>query len=146
LEDEQRSGGGRLEAFVAQAGVREFFFLDHGKLFPALGDVRVRQALNHAINRKLIASTLCGAESKPTDVRNGSGLEPIDARYLNYYQYDPAKAKSTARGGRLPERIHVQVVSASARKEQAPTITSRSSSRSPRTSPRSASRCRSTRC
>jgi peptide/nickel transport system substrate-binding protein len=57
-----------------------------------LADARVRKALNYALDRKTIAAAVAG--------RFGSGTSAIptadgfDPRFVNYYPYDPAKAKS----------------------------------------------------
>lgn len=58
----------------------------------AMGDVRVRQALNYAIDRKTIVSALSGKYGIVTS-------EPIttdgfDPSYQDYYAYNPQKAKA----------------------------------------------------
>ncbi|MEN3280295.1 MAG: peptide/nickel transport system substrate-binding protein [Solirubrobacteraceae bacterium] len=62
-----------------------------GKIVPALGDVRVRQALNYAVDRKTISQALLGKFGTPTEQtvvpgQDGALTEPV-------YTYDPAKAK-----------------------------------------------------
>ncbi|WP_166459744.1 ABC transporter substrate-binding protein [Amycolatopsis pithecellobii] len=62
-----------------------------GEIVPALGDVRVRQALNLAVNRDTISSALFGEYGKSTDqtvVVGQPGSLPAAT-----YQYDPEKAK-----------------------------------------------------
>jgi peptide/nickel transport system substrate-binding protein len=66
---------------------------DHGKLNPALGDVRVRQALNYAIDRQALNRAFLGPYAKPTSSPDPSSNGSV-AKYDNYYSYDPAKAKS----------------------------------------------------
>ena len=62
-----------------------------GKIVKALGDVRVRQALNYAIDRKALAAAFGGPGSQPlSEYRTSNGT---DKKYVNYYTYDPAKAK-----------------------------------------------------
>jgi peptide/nickel transport system substrate-binding protein len=57
---------------------------------PALNNLKVRQAMNYAINRPLLAKTFGGAT--PTDeVVTQYGYDP---KYQNYYKYDPSKAKA----------------------------------------------------
>jgi peptide/nickel transport system substrate-binding protein len=69
-------------------------FLDPGGVIvPALGDVRVRQALNYAVNRTLISRALCPPASRPTSLAFVHGVGD-DPKYMNYYGYDPAKAKA----------------------------------------------------
>jgi peptide/nickel transport system substrate-binding protein len=63
-----------------------------GKVNKALADVRVRQAINYAIDRKAIADSVGFGYSKPTDVFPNT--DATDPKYVNYYNYDPTKAKS----------------------------------------------------
>lgn len=64
-----------------------------GKIVPALKDVRVRQALNFAIDRKGIVSSLYGKYGKPTDQFVPEGIGGYIASLEDFYPYDPAKAK-----------------------------------------------------
>jgi peptide/nickel transport system substrate-binding protein len=67
-------------------------FLDRsGTLSKPLADVRVRQAMNYAIDRKAITDALMGKYGKPTSqMQTVDGYDPA---YENYYPYDPAKAR-----------------------------------------------------
>lgn len=64
-----------------------------GKLSPALGDVRVRQAINYALDRKTILETFyAGHGQVSTQTFNPASDAWVDS--LNEeYPYDPAKAK-----------------------------------------------------
>jgi peptide/nickel transport system substrate-binding protein len=64
-----------------------------GTLGKALGDVRVRQAINYAIDRETITKALFGSYAVPTEsiVYPQPGKE--GAPSSSYYTYDPAKAK-----------------------------------------------------
>lgn len=63
-----------------------------GKLSKPLGDVRVRQALNYAIDRKTITTALAGDYGSPTaQEMTKDGRDPA---YDAFFPYDPAKAKS----------------------------------------------------
>jgi peptide/nickel transport system substrate-binding protein len=57
----------------------------------ALKDVRVRQALNYALDRKALVKAILFGYGKPT-----SSFEPIDSnpKLQNAYPYNPAKAKA----------------------------------------------------
>jgi peptide/nickel transport system substrate-binding protein len=72
-------------------GVRFFAFNTLHDLVPALKDVRVRQAINYAIDRKAIAYALFGRFGTPI-----SSFNPADVNFGmdNYYTFDPAKARS----------------------------------------------------
>jgi peptide/nickel transport system substrate-binding protein len=70
----------------------DIIFYDRaGKHVPALGDVRVRRALNYAIDRKTIARSLYGPGAIPTSEPETDVIYPS---LVNYYPYDPAKAKA----------------------------------------------------
>lgn len=64
-----------------------------GELNPAIGDVKVRQALNYAFDRDTLLETLQGGNgevtSQPFGVNSGAYDEALDT----YYTYDPDKAK-----------------------------------------------------
>lgn len=55
----------------------------------ALGDIRVRQALNYAINRSAFAAFGVGTSQSFT-----KGLAAYNPKWDNFYKYDVAKAKS----------------------------------------------------
>ncbi|HWC84461.1 MAG TPA: ABC transporter substrate-binding protein [Pseudonocardiaceae bacterium] len=63
-----------------------------GTVVRALGDVRVRQALNYAVDRQKISSALLGRYGTPTEEIAMPGGDGYSATHL--YSYDPAKAKS----------------------------------------------------
>ena len=65
-----------------------------GKIVPALKDVRVRQALNYAIDRKAIVESLYGKYGKPTDQFVPQGIGGYVAKLEDVYPYDPKKAKA----------------------------------------------------
>jgi peptide/nickel transport system substrate-binding protein len=74
-------------------GFLGFVFLDRGgTLNRALKNVRVRQALNYAVDRKSIAKALYGSYGAPT-LTPFPGAKGNDPKYAKYYPYDPAKAK-----------------------------------------------------
>lgn len=64
-----------------------------GKIVPALKSVKVRQALNYAVNRKAIVKSLYGAYGSPTTQFVPSDVGGYVASLNNAYPYDPAKAK-----------------------------------------------------
>ena len=85
-----RAGFTVTKAPVLQAGL---LFLDRsGTMSKPLSDVRVRQALNYAVDRRAIAKALVGRFGAPTsEYRTADGWDP---KYQNYYSYSPAKARS----------------------------------------------------
>lgn len=64
-----------------------------GKITPALGDPRVRQALNHAIDRKTMLDKLRQGRGELTDQVFGTQTVAYDKRLDSYYAHDPAKAR-----------------------------------------------------
>jgi peptide/nickel transport system substrate-binding protein len=70
------------------------FLLKGGKAVPAIGDVRVRQALNYAIDRAALAKVLSGGIGRPVSSEFLPGGDAYDATFDNYYPYDVTKAKA----------------------------------------------------
>jgi peptide/nickel transport system substrate-binding protein/glutathione transport system substrate-binding protein len=66
-------------------------FLNYGK--PPLDDVRVRQALNYAINRDEINKIAAVGLGQPSSTILPKEHWACDAATQNYYSYDPEKAK-----------------------------------------------------
>ncbi|MGA2974693.1 MAG: ABC transporter substrate-binding protein [Spirochaetia bacterium] len=66
----------------------------NGTITPALGDVRVRQALNYAIDRKAVAAALFGDYGTPDWQCSLPGEDLWSDSLSTYYPYDPEKAKN----------------------------------------------------
>lgn len=64
-----------------------------GKIVPALGDVRVRQAINYAINRKEIVAKLLGGQGTPTNQMFNPQYGGFDKNLLKKGEYNLALAK-----------------------------------------------------
>jgi peptide/nickel transport system substrate-binding protein len=87
-----RSAGLKVHsALVAQTGID---ILDRaGAVSKPLGDVRVRQALNYAVDRKTIADSVLHGTGEPVNqVGTPDTPEYVDAA-ADQYAYDPEKAK-----------------------------------------------------
>ncbi|WP_160148945.1 ABC transporter substrate-binding protein [Amycolatopsis alkalitolerans] len=79
-----------------------------GKLAKPLGDVRVRQALNYALDRDAITTGLFGEAATPTSVYlTINGFDPSDR---NHYPYDPEMAKSLLAAAGYPSGFTVKVL------------------------------------
>jgi peptide/nickel transport system substrate-binding protein len=87
-----KSAGLRVySALVAQTGID---LLDRtGVISKPLADVRVRQALNYAVDRKKIASSLLGSTGTPVNQVGAPATPDYLARSGKQYAYNPTKAK-----------------------------------------------------
>ncbi len=65
-----------------------------GKVVPALGDVRVRQAINYAIDRKLIAEKLTPGSASPTNQMVSPSGEAYSKELEAEYAHNLDKAKA----------------------------------------------------
>jgi peptide/nickel transport system substrate-binding protein len=87
--------GSPREASAAKSA--NFGFVDlfdrGGTTVKALSDVRVRQALNYAIDRNAIVTGLYGKYATPSDQILVPGVDGYVNSLANYYPYNPAKAK-----------------------------------------------------
>lgn len=64
-----------------------------GQATKAMGDVRVRQAINYAIDRKSISTALLGQFGVPTDQPSAEGFDGWTQQAADVYPYDVDKAK-----------------------------------------------------
>ncbi|HEV8461060.1 MAG TPA: ABC transporter substrate-binding protein [Gaiellaceae bacterium] len=82
-----------LKVIHTPIGYDAVFLLDRGGVVAKpLGDVRVRQALNYAVDRAAITKALVGKYGHPTS--QAPSADSFRTRLDNYYKYDPAKAKA----------------------------------------------------
>jgi peptide/nickel transport system substrate-binding protein len=87
-----KAAGLNLEA--AKSAFVGVYLLDiDGKINPAFKSLKVRQALNMAINRPSITKALYGATAKPTDQYSAPGTPGYVASLEDLYAYNTAKAK-----------------------------------------------------
>jgi len=83
-----------LQIFSSPATWEGLFLLDRGgELVPALADVRVRQALNYAVDRPSIAEALFGEYGTPTVQPTSEGWDGFDESLSDTYDYDPDRAR-----------------------------------------------------
>ena len=88
--------GEGLEQIDAPTLTMNLFLMDRdGTIVPELADVRVRQALNYAIDRDAITEAAYGEYGTPTaqSVIDGGPDYGYDATLDEVYPYDPKKAK-----------------------------------------------------
>jgi len=78
-----------------------------GEITPALGDVRVRQAINMALDRPALVDALMMGYGEPTDQVFNTGSEAFDESLEGYYAYDPDKAKALLAEAGYPDGFEV---------------------------------------
>lgn len=83
-----------------------------GKLAKPLADVRVRQAINYAIDRSAIAKGVFGGNATPTDQTTLDSVDSYDPALESRYPYDPAKAKQLLAKAGYPNGFTLSTVSA----------------------------------
>jgi peptide/nickel transport system substrate-binding protein len=84
-----------------------------GTISKPLADVRVRQALNYAVDRKTIAKALYGSESLALSQYALPGQAAYDASLNDRYRYDPKKAKQLLAEAGYPDGFTLPVLDTS---------------------------------
>jgi peptide/nickel transport system substrate-binding protein len=80
-----------------------------GKMVPALGNVKVRQALNYAFDKNAIVKTAKQGYGEPTTQVYNKDTAAFDTSYDGKYSYDPAKAKQLLAEAGYPNGFDVTV-------------------------------------
>jgi peptide/nickel transport system substrate-binding protein len=87
-------GDANLEVLTVAGYWAGVFLLDRvGEITPALADVRVRQAINFAVDRAAITQAVYGEYAEPTVQPITAGYDGYDASLEDLYPYDPDKAR-----------------------------------------------------
>ena len=89
----------------------DFLYKD-GTNGAALKDVRVRQALNYAIDREALSKVLYGGKGRPFSSQFLPGSDGYDSSLDNYYTYDVAKAKQLLSEAGFANGFEVSILSA----------------------------------
>lgn len=81
-----------------------------GALVPALGDVRVRQAINYALDREKLTKGVLGSSfGTPAQQIVAPGMDGYNE--ATFYSYDPAKAKGLLAAAGYPDGFKLRVLS-----------------------------------
>ncbi|WP_066946550.1 ABC transporter substrate-binding protein [Microtetraspora fusca] len=87
-----------------------FFIVDRsGATSKPLGDVRVRQAMNYAIDRASIAKAVYRGYGRPTSALTSPGADSYGKAVTEAYPYDPGKAKSLLAEAGYPTGVDVSL-------------------------------------
>jgi peptide/nickel transport system substrate-binding protein len=99
-----------LQVFHSPSYWNGMFLLDRGgSKTKALGDVRVRQALNFAVDRAAIAKAVYGEYASANDQPNTPGWDAYDQSLGTFYSYDVAKAKQLLAAAGYPNGFTMDV-------------------------------------
>lgn len=81
----------------------------NGTVAKPLKDVRVRRALNYAVDRQAITKAVVQKHGHPTSQISLPGLDGFAADYDNHYPYDPAKAKALLKEAGYPDGFSLKM-------------------------------------
>jgi peptide/nickel transport system substrate-binding protein len=87
-------------------GTENVTFID--QTIAPFSDLRVRQAVNYALDRKAIATAAAGNFGQPTSEVLSS--DAFDPKNQDYFPYDPVKAKSLLAEAGYPNGMDLQVI------------------------------------
>ncbi|WP_255769837.1 ABC transporter substrate-binding protein [Pseudarthrobacter sulfonivorans] len=91
----KQADGAKMKLVASQVDWQGLLLLDRdGTKNPALANVKVRQAINYAFDRKTIVDQVLLGQGTPTSQPFGPASGATTDALENYYSYDPAKAKA----------------------------------------------------
>lgn len=99
----------RVSGLSAEANPSMIFFtlmMNFAK--PPLNDVRVRQAMNYAINRDELNQVLLLGLGEPTSTMFPKTFWAVDAETAHFYQHDPDKARSLLAEAGYPNGLEIE--------------------------------------
>jgi len=101
-----------LKVSPIQTATEALFLRDRkGKVLKPLANVKVRQALNYAVNRKVITQAIFGKWAAPTDEMCQQRTDLYSKSLLKAYPYDPKKAKQLLNAAGYPHGFTMTVLS-----------------------------------
>ncbi|MGN6762722.1 MAG: ABC transporter substrate-binding protein [Leifsonia sp.] len=99
-----------VQIFAQPHSFAGFLLADRaGNLVPALGQQKVRQALNYAIDRGSIAQAAVGEYGTATTQPNLPGWDSYSKSFESMYAYDPAKAKALLAEAGYPNGFSMKI-------------------------------------
>ncbi|WP_043671090.1 ABC transporter substrate-binding protein [Streptomyces xylophagus] len=109
-----KSGGLNILQYLPGDVAGVYIWDRAGKIVPALGKLKVRQAINYAFDRTAFIKSVYGGVGKPTVQVFNPTSTAYDATLNDTYSYDPAKAKSLLAEAGYPNGFSVSIPDLSA--------------------------------
>jgi peptide/nickel transport system substrate-binding protein len=101
-----------LKLYAAPYGWTAMFIEDYtGKLVKALGNEKVRQAINYATDRPVLAKALFGSYAFAEDETSSPGISGYDPSTANYFKYNLKKAKQLMKEAGYAKGFTLPIVS-----------------------------------
>jgi peptide/nickel transport system substrate-binding protein len=95
--------------------ILQFFHLQLNMSKPYMDDIRVRQAINHAINREELVQGLLFGLGEPAVQPFPSGYFAFDDEIgTDYYEYNPDKARDLLAEAGVPEGYEIELINQNA--------------------------------
>ena len=106
----KQAEGAKMKLEANQVDWSGLLLLDRdGTKNPALANVKVRQAINHAFDRKTILDQVMLGQGTPTSQPFGKDSGAWTEELENYYSYDPAKAKQLLKESGFEGNVTIDV-------------------------------------
>ena len=106
----KQAEGAKMKLEASQVDWAGLLLLDRdGAKNPALANVKVRQAINYAFDRKTILDQVMLGQGTPTSQPFGKDSGAWSEELENYYSYDPAKAKQLIKESGFEGKISIDV-------------------------------------
>ncbi len=119
LETLAAAEGGGVEIMEWPNAINGIVIFDrNGEIVPALGDVRVRQALNMVFDREAIATGLFQSKVTPTEQMFGAESSAYLPELDGTYEYDLKEAKKLMADAGYPDGFSIQLPSRSPQTDQ----------------------------
>ncbi|WP_159705158.1 ABC transporter substrate-binding protein [Arthrobacter sp. 18067] len=106
----KQAEGAKMKLETNQVDWSGLLLLDRdGTKNPALANVKVRQAINHAFDRKTILDQVMLGQGTPTSQPFGKDSGAWSEELENYYSYDPEKAKQLLKESGFEGKVSIDV-------------------------------------
>ncbi|MGR0160838.1 ABC transporter substrate-binding protein [Paenarthrobacter nitroguajacolicus] len=106
----KQAEGAKMKLETNQVDWSGLLLLDRdGVKNPALANVKVRQAINHAFDRKTILDQVMLGQGTPTTQPFGKDSGAWSEELENYYSYDPEKAKQLLKESGFEGKVSIDV-------------------------------------